>query len=125
MMKVVIPLRVESVSSEFRWSNDTGIVERAFGDDIHAAIECRPLFMHGFGEFFEEIQRRMIENGVNRIEAKRIKVIVGNPFQCIRDKEVPDFVTVSVIEIQRRAPRCFVAIRKVWSELREVISLRS
>src|SRR5579883_3416186 len=71
MMEIIVPLRVESVSSKLRWTDDTRIVRRTFGDDIDAAIERRPLFMDGLGKLFEEIQSGVIENGMDRIEAKR------------------------------------------------------
>ena len=34
---------------------------------------------NGFGEFFQEVQGRVIKDGVNRLESKRVKVIVRNP----------------------------------------------
>src|SRR2546427_9959741 len=65
--------------------------------------------------------RSVIEDCMNCVEPKCIKVIIGNPFQRVRDKEVADLVTLCIIENQSMSPRCFIAIREVRAQLGEVI----
>src|SRR5438093_11263101 len=57
------------------------------------------------------------------IQAKRIEVVIRNPFQRIGNEKVPDLIAVSIIKVQGRSPRRLVPIRKIWRKLREIISL--
>ena len=50
-------------------------------------------------------------------------MIVAEPENRIVDKKAPDFVAISMIEVHRRAPRCFVGTREIWTKAREVIPL--
>ena len=68
VVKIIVPLRVEPVSAKLCGPDQPGIVERAFSDDIDAAIERSALFMDGFRQFFQKIQRGVIEDGMNGVE---------------------------------------------------------
>src|SRR5205807_2236108 len=81
MMKVIVPLRVESVSAQLRWTNHARVIQRAFGDDIRAAIERPALFVDCFGKLFEKVQCGVIENRMDGIETKGIDMVAGNPFE--------------------------------------------
>src|SRR5262245_7618550 len=81
--------------------------------------------MHDLAKLFEEIQRRLIENRMNSVEPERIDVIVGDPFQGIKNEKATDLIALRVIEIQARTPRRFVTIREIGPELRQVISFRT
>src|SRR5437762_11048199 len=124
-MKVVVPLRIEAVASKLHGPNQTRIIQGAFRNDMNTTIERGPLFVHRIAKFFEEVQRGVIENGVHGVQAKRVDVIIRNPFQRVRDEKMTNLVAVRVIEVQCRTPRRFVAIGKVRSELRQVISFGS
>ena len=123
-MEIIIPLRVETITAKFRRAYYSRIVQRALSDDIHAPVERRSLLMHGFSQLFQKVQCRVIEYGVYGIQPERVKVILRDPFESIRNKKMPDFVAVGIVEIQRRAPRCFVTTRKIGRELGKIISFR-
>src|SRR5258707_915101 len=124
MVKVIVPLRIESVSAQLRWPNDPGVVERALRDDIGAPIERRAFFVDGAAKLLHKVQGRVIENRMDGIETKRIDVVVGNPFEGVGDKEVANLVAVSVIKVEGRSPRSLVAACKVRPKLRQVASFR-
>src|SRR5437762_10029868 len=125
MMEVIIPLRVQTVTPKFRLPYHTSIVQRAFGDHVHAPVESRSLYMHGRGEFFQKVQCGMIQYGVDGIQPEGVEVVVRNPLQRIRNKKMPDVVAIRIVEIQRWPPRRSVALRKIRRELGEVISFRT
>src|SRR5262245_8373147 len=67
----------------------------------------------------------MIENGVDGIEAYCVEVIIRNPFQRVRYKEMTNLITIHVIEVHRGSPRCLVPLGEVRCEVRKVIAFRS
>src|SRR5580700_975956 len=113
MMKVVVPLRVESVSAQFRWPNHPGIVERALRDDVDTAIERRVLLVDGGAKLLQKVQCGVIDNRMDCIETKGIDVVVHNPFERVGDEEVTNLVAVGIVEVERGSPRSLVAVRKV------------
>src|SRR5262245_39857991 len=70
MMKVVVPLSIQAVPTQLQWPNDASVVERAFSDHVHAPIQRRALLVDGFSQLFKKIQRRVVENGMNCIQAQ-------------------------------------------------------
>ena len=83
MMKIVIPLSVQAISAQLRWPDNASIVERAFGDYVHSPVQRRTLLVHAFGKFFQKVQCRVVENGMNCIQPEGIEVILGNPFERV------------------------------------------
>src|SRR2546426_5113129 len=125
VMKVVIPLRIESISAQLTGPDQAGVVQRAFGDDIDAAIEVYASLMNSFRELFQNVHCGVIEDGVDCIQTQRIDVVVLNPLDSVGNKEMPHLVAVRIVEIQGRTPRCLIAVCKVRPKLREVISFRA
>src|SRR5262245_33622045 len=124
-MKIVVPLRVETVAAQFLRANQTDVIQRAFSDDINAAIELGSLLVDGVAQFFEKIQGGMIEDGVHGIEAECVNVKIADPFHGVGYEEMPDLVAVRVVEIERGSPRRPITVREIGAELREVVSLRT
>src|SRR5688572_17833525 len=65
MVKVVVPLGIQPVAAEFRPADHASVIERAFSYYINAAIQDSALFMNRLSQFFQKVQRGIIENGVN------------------------------------------------------------
>src|SRR5919109_5007291 len=104
MMKIIVPLSIEAVTAQLRRPNQACVVQGAFRNDTHPAVQTGCTLVYRLAEFFQNIQSGVIENGVNRIEAKRVDVIVGNPLQSVGDEEVPDLVAIGVVEVERMSP---------------------
>ena len=83
MMKIIIPLSVQAIATKFCWPYYASVIQCTLCDDIHTPIESCSLLMDGFGKFFENIQRGVIEYGVHGIKPQRVEVIVRNPLQRI------------------------------------------
>src|SRR5919198_3053367 len=67
----------------------------------------------------------MIENGMHRIEPEGIDVKLSNPLESVFNKIVPHLVAIRTIEVERRPPRCFVALCKIRAKVPKVVPLRS
>src|SRR5438876_9551900 len=48
-------------------------------------------------------------------------MIVRDPFECVGDEEVTNFIAVRVVKVQRLPPWCFIAPGEVGPELRQTI----
>src|SRR5215475_7924806 len=55
VMEVIVPLRIEAVSTEFGRSNNASIVKGTFGNHIYAAIQTRAARVDGIGKLFQNI----------------------------------------------------------------------
>src|ERR1700730_4887814 len=67
----------------------------------------------------------MVENSMNSVEAKGVEMKLVKPIKRVLDEETPHVIAFRAIEIQRRTPRCFVALGKVGREISQIISLWS
>src|SRR5262249_43817914 len=92
MMKIIVPLRIEAISSKLLGANDTRVVQRAFRDDVGPAIQLRAALMHGLADLLEKVQSGVVENRVNCVESQSVGVVVGNPLECVCSEEEPDLV---------------------------------
>src|SRR5262245_66375213 len=62
---------------------------------------------------------------MNGVETQRIDVVISNPFESIRNEEIPHLITEGIIEIESRTPWRFVALGEVRSKTRQIISFRA
>ena len=103
VMEVIVPLRVEAVPAQFGRANHARIIQRALRNDIYSAIQRSALLVHGLGQFFEKVQRRVIENRMDRIQPESIEMAEDRKlFAAMLDKlglrQTPNGSAVSVEE---------------------------
>ena len=122
MMKIVIPLGVQTIAAARLGLDQMRSVEIAFGDQIHVAAQLGCKSVDFIPHLFEKRIRRLIENAVHRIQAQGVNMELGDPVQSVFDEEPPDFIAVGPIEVDRGAPGGSIAVRKVWTELAKVIA---
>src|SRR3979490_1241636 len=75
-----------------------------------------------FGKLGEEWEGTRIEDSMNSVQSKSVKVKLLKPVQRILDEQVADFITVGAIEVQSRSPGRAITVRKIWAELAKVIA---
>src|SRR5215472_13793449 len=122
-MKIIVPLRVYAVATHLRRTDDTGIVQIAFGDDICQTPQTPRLRLKCAGQFLQDVKRAEIEDTVDRIQAQRINVVLREPVESVVYKEIPYAIASPAVVVDRRSPRSSIRIRKEWCEIREVIAL--
>ena len=124
VMKIVIPLRIKTIATCFSRRYDSRIVEIAFRyHDEMAANDCFQLADRG-AQLLEKVNRRRVEDRMDRVDTQSVHAIVAEPHQRVVAEKSPDFVAIRIVEVNRIAPWRAIAICKVRTELREIISLR-
>ncbi len=99
MVKIVVPLGIEAVSSKLWGSDHTCIVKGTFSNDVDLSVELLPSLVYSRGELREEGISRKVQNSVNGIDSQGIDVNFGYPVQRIFNEITPNFVTVRPIEV--------------------------
>ena len=56
-MKIIVPLSIQSIASEFGGANHPSVIKSAFRDHVDAPIQKRTSTVYGLAEFFKEVQR--------------------------------------------------------------------
>ena len=92
VVEVVAPTGVEPVAARLGGAHETGVVEVALGDDVRASAELARPFVEGRRRFLEEVACAHVEDRVNRVEAKRVDVEVGEPVDGVVGEEVAGYL---------------------------------
>src|SRR5215813_11156195 len=69
VVKIVAPLGRNAVTTDFPRPRDTRVVEIAFSDECQVATRLRLELLNFSSEFFENMHRRGIEDGVHGVDA--------------------------------------------------------
>src|SRR5262245_52791020 len=123
MVKIVVPLAVESVSAYGRRIDDFRIVQGAFGNHDNLPVQRLGLRVNRRSDLLQNMVGAEVVDPVNRIESKGIDMVFGHPIESIADKIMPDIVGVGPIEVDGGTPRFSIAVRKIGTEVAEIISL--
>jgi hypothetical protein len=124
VMEVVVPLRVQAVTSEFPRTDYLGVVEGTFGDDIDTSPESLCLLVHSRGQFFQKGIGRKIQDGVDGIDSEGINVKLRDPIKGIFDKKTADLIAVWPIEVDGETPGGFVTVGEIGSKMSQIIPFR-
>jgi hypothetical protein len=125
VVEIIIPLSIQAVSSLPWRLNDPNIVQVAFGDHHEVVAQLLRLAMNRLAYLIEDMLGTEIKDPVNTIEAKAIDMILCNPVKGISDDEFSDLITPWTVEIDRRSPGSFVAIRTIRPVIAAIISFRA
>ena len=125
VVKVIVPLRVESVTAELSRADQPRVVGGAFGKEKDLAIQLLGPVADGIRQLFEEGIRRMIQDGVYGVQTQSIEMKVGDPIKRVIDKVASYVIAIGAVEIHRRPPGGFVALGVVRGEVRQIIPFGS
>src|ERR1700736_2501705 len=125
MVEVVIPLGVDPVTANSNRIDDARIIQVALGNEPGLAPERARLALKSFGHLAKHMIRAEVINPVNRVEPKRVDVILSQPVQRIVDEETPYAVALRTVKIYRRAPRRSIDVRKTGCVFAKIVSFRT
>src|SRR5262249_10669467 len=125
MMKIVRPLGVHTVPSEFRPLDDPDIVQVAFGDEIKLPSDFSRKVIRMFGQLLEEGFGAHVQDGMDRIEPEGIDVVLLKPVDRVFQEKISQAVAVRIVKIYRTAPGSFILFGEIRSEIREVVAFRA
>src|ERR1700730_12193585 len=125
MVEVVIPLGVDPVTANSNRIDDARIVHVPLGNEPGLAPERARLALKSFGHLAKHMIRAEVINPVNRVEPKRVDVILSQPVQRIVDEETPYAVALRTVKIYRRAPRRPIDVGKAGGVFAKIVSFRT
>src|SRR5580658_3313637 len=123
VMEIVVPNNVESQAILCNRADDLWIVSVAFRDEENVTADlCRPS-VDGSAKLFQKRLRGGIYNRMDGVESKRVDMKIRYPFQSVLNEISTDLIAARAIEINRASPGGLVEIRKIGTEVRQVVSL--
>src|SRR5512146_3277346 len=104
VMNVIIPLCIVLSSTVRSASQVSGSIVVIFQDEMYLAfIACACAYC--FCQFDKNIGFRLIDDGVNSIQPKSVKVVFIQPVERIVNEEVADHAATRTIEVDCLPPR--------------------
>ena len=104
-MKVVAPLRIDSVAPIFARRHDPWVVQIALCDQHQPALKRSRQLFDLCRKLFQEMHRRPIDKLMHRIQPKTVDVVVPHPHQSVVAEKSPHMVASSIFEVHCIAPR--------------------
>ena len=98
-MKFIEPLGIESIAARRMRTEYANVVQIAFGNDPCLPPQVRGLFVKPVAKLGQYVARAEIENPVDRVQPKRIDVILSEPIERVVDDEAANPVAEWAVEI--------------------------
>src|SRR5579864_9800747 len=76
-------------------------------------------------ELFEDMDRRVVDDGVNRVQPQPVDVVVANPHGGVVDHEPAYLVAAGSVEVDAPSPKRPVAPAEVRAELGKKVAGRA
>src|SRR5215469_2833052 len=125
MMKIIAPLRINFVSPARPRRNDSHIIQIALCDQMDPPAEPLRQFGHRHLQLCQKSEGTEIENPVNRIEPKRVEVILLEPVESILAEKTSHLITAGSVEINGFSPGRAITTCEVRTVGAETVPLRS
>src|ERR1700683_2674147 len=126
MMNVVIPLSgVLSRLAALRALQITRLIAIVFQYQVNVAAgrNCRT---DGIRQFGEDIGSGIVNDRVNGIQPKPVKMIFDQPIERVMDEEISNCAAMRAVEVDGVAPRGGVPVgEELWRVKVKVVSLRT
>src|SRR2546427_3945505 len=77
------------------------------------------------GQLLEDVQRRIVDDRVHRVQSQAVDVVITNPHQRVLHNEATDLVAAVPVEIERGPPGGPMSIGEVRAEIAKVVAHRA
>src|ERR1700733_4378914 len=126
VVDVIIPLRVVCARlAPLRPTKITRLVAIILEDQMNLS-KWPDGAANRFGQFRENVRSGVVQDGVHRVQAQTIEMILGQPIQGVVDEEIPDRPASGAIEIEGIAPRGVMTIAEKLRRIKpEIVSFRT
>ncbi len=124
-MKIVAPHRVQSAAAVACRSGIARIVFVGLGDHIDRAPQFAGQRLHPLLDLGEDVLRRIVFDGLHRIQPQAVEVILANPVQRVLHYVAAHMLAARGIVVHRLSPWRFVVRREVRTEVAQVIAFRA
>ena len=116
VVKIVAPLRVQPITANRRLTDQSRVVEIAFGDEIERPALALSTSSNCFGQFRQNMPRAKIVDGMHRIQPQGVAMASFQPIQRITNHVFTHAGAVWTIVIDGIAPRRTVVVGKVGAQ---------
>src|ERR1700722_8443473 len=99
MMKIVAPLSIESVSSQFGRIDQPHVVQIAFCNDMDRTAKFAGLLVSRVLNFAEDMSRARVEDGMDGVDTQAVEVEVADPIPHIVEHERAHGVAAPRVEV--------------------------
>jgi hypothetical protein len=124
-MKIIAPLRGQSVAALLSRQQDLRVVQVALRDQPKLAAELFTRKADLILEFRQKVISAKIEYAVNRVEPQNINMVILEPEEGVFDEEPADMLALRPIEIDSLPPRCSISVSEIRPELGQIITFRA
>src|SRR4051812_49020205 len=123
MMEIVGPYSVESIPVFFRRKHDPPLVPLILGDHQSGTWKRVQIV----GDLAQQMHRRLVDDGVSRIEAQSVDVVLVRPVERVVAHESANGPAVRSVVVDPVAPRRLVSIGEKLSagDCRQVVASRT
>ena len=125
MVEVIAPHRVQSTAAVSRHSGVARIVFVGLGDHVDRAPQFAGQRLHPLLDLREDVLRRIVFDGLHRIQPQAVEVILPNPVQRVLHYVAAHMFAARGVVVHRLSPRRFVVRREVRTEVAQVIAFRA
>src|SRR5690348_18474755 len=125
VMPVVRPRRVESVPARITGAHQARVVGVSLGEHLHRPVQRRRSSMHFGGQLLEDVQWRVVDDRLYRVQAQAVDVVIANPHQRVVHDETTNLVAAVFVETERPPPRSPMSIDEIRSEISEEVAHRA
>src|SRR6266566_1758178 len=78
--------------------------------------------MHFGGQLLDDVQRRIVDARVHRVQTQAVDVVIANPHQSVVHDEATDLVAAVSVEIERSPPGGPMSFGEVRAEIAQVVA---
>src|SRR5947209_1688202 len=125
MMKIIAPLRIDFIPTAVPRCDDPRVVQITFRNQVNFPAKSLRQFSHIRLQFRQEVQRAEIENSMDRVQPKRVEVILVKPIECILPEKSPYLVAPRSVVIDGLSPWRAISIREIWAVSSKIIPFRT
>ncbi len=124
-MEVVAPLRVDPEAPRLPRRDYARVVEVALRNQEKAPPQVRLQGVHLRGHLLQEVHRRAVVEGVDRIDPQGVHVVVPEPHEGVVKEEAAHLVALRPVQVHCISPGGLILRGEVGAEPSQVVPLRS
>jgi len=122
VVKIVIPLSIQAISSLSRGVDDANIVQIALCDHCDLAAQILRLALNPLPDVQQDVSGAEVKDSVNGVYSDAVQMIFGYPVKGVIGDKPSNLVALQTIEIDGTTPGGFIAIREVRRVIGKIIS---
>src|SRR5688572_31246892 len=123
-MEIIVPERVDPVTSRAQWCNQAHVLRLIFGGDVDQAR--MPDSTSLSSDFGEDVRRGGVEDLLRCIQSQPIEMKLADPIGRVVENELADRARVLAIEVDGFPPIALIPVGEIIRrKLLQVVAVRT